>query len=79
MKTCEFKDQLDLNLILLQLSYRCAKVPGGIQSRKRRFLHMRPGESDPSHIPNCRVLHEINQNDPKLNNLQARFDIRSYR
>ena len=55
----EFKDELDLNRYVCCIClYRCAKVPGGIQSRERRFLHLRPGESDPSHIPNCRVLHE---------------------
>ena len=55
----EFKDEYtSIVTFVAFVLYRCAKVPGGIQSRERRFLHLRPGESDPSHIPNCRVLHE---------------------
>ena len=80
MKTCEFKDQLDLNLIFVAIVHTGAqKSLEGYKAENGVSYTCVPEKVIPVTFPTVESYMKINQNDPKLNNLQARFDIRSYR
>ena len=76
----EFKDEYTSIVTFVAFVYTGAqKSLEGYKAENGVSYTCVPEKVIPVTFPTVESYMKINQNDPKLNNLQARFDIRSYR